>query len=281
MQASLVQAVSNWLLPAAIFALEALTLFFLIKNKRRMGMPVFFSYLIFNMGLAIAFRIAQLGSAQQYFYIYWTLTAVGMIFNFLVLYEVFVNALKPFSAVIDLAKMLAGWAALFLLATGILSAFATSGSQSSRICTAISLIERSVQLMQCGVLLLMALFGSRLGLSWRAQGASVALGLGLTSAVGTIESYFTTQLSPYSNIVNLMDGMLWTAVVGFWAYTAMKPQPVRASVQNSPTRLILQRWNEALISYQHSGDLAFAPSESFLPSVERTVERVMARKMTN
>jgi hypothetical protein len=45
--------------------------------------------------------------------------------------------------------------------------------------------------------------------------------------------------------------------------------------------LIFQRWNEALISYQHGGDLAFAPSESFLPSVERTVERVMARKMTN
>jgi hypothetical protein len=44
----------------------------------------------------------------------------------------------------------------------------------------------------------------------------------------------------------------------------------------------LQRWNEALVSYSYrdSGAAAMAV-DSFLPSVEKTVERVMARKMVN
>lgn len=282
MHISLVQFISQWLVPVSVFFLEAAVLVFLIRRKRRSDAPVFFNYIIFNMFQAVVLAIAQRGSAQQYFYVYWATTAVVMMFNFLVLYEIFVNALKPYSAVIDLAKMLAGWAAAFLLITGVLTAFAAGGSHATKVCAAISLIERSIQLMQCGVLLLMGLFGSRLGLSWRAQGMSVALGLGVTSAVGMVESYLQAQLTQFATALNMMDGLLWMSVVALWAYTAAKPEAARASAQSSPTRLILQRWNEALISYQQ-GDLAFASSsvEHFLPSVERTVERVMARKMMN
>jgi hypothetical protein len=52
-------------------------------------------------------------------------------------------------------------------------------------------------------------------------------------------------------------------------------------VLDSPSRLIFQRWNEALTTYSVRGEMAFAASgvESFLPGVEQTVDRVLARKI--
>ena len=53
--------------------------------------------------------------ARQYFYIYWALTGVTMVLEFAVMYELLVNALKPYSALIDFGKMLFRWAAIFLI----------------------------------------------------------------------------------------------------------------------------------------------------------------------
>src|SRR5512146_1738251 len=107
MHVSLVQAIYQWAVPTSIFCLEVALLVFLVKRKLRSSVPVFFNYIIFNLIETVILEAAQRGPAHQYFYVYWSLIAVGLIFNFLVLYEVFVNALKPYSAVIDLAKMMA------------------------------------------------------------------------------------------------------------------------------------------------------------------------------
>jgi hypothetical protein len=57
----------------------------------------------------------------------------------------------------------------------------------------------------------------------------------------------------------------------------------RKVIQDAPARLILQRWNEVLLSTplvaRRSDELAFAPVDSFIPGVEKTVERVLSRKM--
>jgi hypothetical protein len=52
-------------------------------------------------------------------------------------------------------------------------------------------------------------------------------------------------------------------------------------VLDSPSRLIFQRWNEALSTYTARGEIAMAANgvNSFLPGVEETVDRVLARKM--
>jgi hypothetical protein len=56
---------------------------------------------------------------------------------------------------------------------------------------------------------------------------------------------------------------------------------VRGNVLDSPRRLIFQRWNEALLTHTVRGEMAFASGgmDSFLPGVEQTVDRVLARKI--
>jgi hypothetical protein len=109
---------------------------------------------------------------------------------------------------------------------------------------------------------------------------SIALGLGVCAAVDLIVSYGQMRF-PSANLQwDLVNGITFLGVLGFWAFALNASQEAPKTVSDQPTRLILQRWNEALVGYRH-GDLAFASShfDSFLPGVEQTVEKVMARKI--
>jgi hypothetical protein len=80
--------------------------------------------------------------------------------------------------------------------------------------------------------------------------------------------------------------MAGIAVYLGWYICFSLPQPALRTAQDSPTRLILQRWNEVLVDTPLLGnkttaDVTVAPVESFLPGVEKTVERIMASKMTH
>jgi len=254
----------------------------LIKRKLRSEFNIFFTYCVFGVGLA-AVGIAgyAFSSSIQYFYIYWVLSFLYIALEFGIMYEIFVNALKPYSALIDLGKMLFRWAGVFLLFAAILTALATSGSISSKCIAAVSVAERSMRLMECGFLLLFFFLERRLGLSWRNHNASIAIGMGATAAMDLSISYLSTHYPARMDSLSMVNSIFYIGVLAFWASALSLPEPGRKSVLDSPSRLIFQRWNEALLTYSQRGELALAssPMDSFLPGVEQTVDRVLARKI--
>ncbi len=110
---------------------------------------------------------------------------------------------------------------------------------------------------------------------------SIALGLGTSAAAGLVALYLQSRFPQNSEIFYLGENVCYFAVVIFWFASLRAPVAARSNVLDSPSRLIFQRWNEALVSYGHRGEMAMATSsvESFLPGVEQTVERILARKM--
>jgi hypothetical protein len=73
--------------------------------------------------------------------------------------------------------------------------------------------------------------------------------------------------------------MIFLGVVTFWAVCFRQVEPARKNVLDSPARLIFQRWNEALLSHGYGQAVAASSVESFLPGIEKTVDRVMARSV--
>lgn len=255
----------------------------LVRRKIRSDFPVFLVYNAYAalaaVALAVCFIVASMPSASQhfYFYVYWTLNALFMVLQFGVMYEIFVNALKPYAGLIDLGKMLFGWAAVFLLLAATLTAFATAGSTAAKCIAAVSLMERTLRLMQCGLLLLFFVFERRLALSWRSYPVSLALGLGTFAALGLVFSYLRTHFVAWTPRFDIMDNAAYLGVVAYWAFCFVQAEAVRKNVLDSPSKLIFQRWNEALIASRANGAAA-SSVESFLPGIEQTVDRVMARK---
>lgn len=275
---------TQWILIAiSIVAagVQGFTLRILKQQKLRSEFPVFFRYSLFTVvGYAIVL-IPFVISCPQYFYVYWALTSVTMVLEFGVLYELLVNALKPYSALIDLGKMLFRWAAVFLVLAALLTAFATTGTSNHKIAAASELLQRTVRLMQCGLLLLFFGLEKRLGLSWRTHSMSIALGLGIYAGVDLSTTYLIDRLPAMTGPLQILANLTYLGAASLWAYSLARPEPVRSNVLDSPRRLIFQRWNEALLTHTARGEMAFAGSgmESFLPGVEQTVERVLARKI--
>jgi hypothetical protein len=267
-------------------AVQAALVYFLAKRNKRSNFPIFFVFNILAVIAAVALFSAHAAaiSVPEYFYLFWALNALLMLVEFGVMYEIFVQALKPYDGLIDLGKMLFKWAGVFLLLAAGLTAFSTADSNSAKCIAAVNLLERGVLLMQCGLLLLFFIFQRRLGLSWRSHTVCIALGLGISATLELGFSYLRTHFAAWGATLDLVDLAQYLAVVSFWSVCFFIREPQRKNVLDSPAKLIFQRWNEALITSPFSaGRLAMGTGgmNSFLPNVEQTVERVMARKMIN
>ena len=276
MQMTLSQA----MIAGAFLFMQVSILALMVKRGQRSVFPIFFNYLVFSTVAVSLSVLAFLFIHVQYFYIYWSMSTLVMLFGFAVMYEVFVNILKPFSAVIDLGKMLFLWAGLFLLLAAFLTAVVTNGSQPNKLVVAVDLCDRCVHLMQCGMLMLLIFFEKRLNLSWRSHAMCIAIGMGAAAAIDLTVSYGQTRFPELTQRLDMFNSVAFVSILAFWAFRLMAKQPARKTAADSPTRLILQRWNEALVGYGY-GDVAFASNagDSFLPGVEKTVDRVLARKI--
>lgn len=270
------------LLSVGIALVQVYILRTLVVRKLRNDFPIFTLYTLFGVTLMAATLAGNAFlSDTQYFYLYWVLNFINTALEFGVMYEILVNALKPYAALIDLGKMLFRWAAIFLLFACVLTALVTAGSQTSKIEAAVALLERSTRLMQCGLLLLFFFLEKRLGLSWRNYNMCVALGLGSTAALDLSFSYMKVQFPAQIETFCLFEGCFYIGVVAFWAYCLSQPEPARKNVLDSPSRLIFQRWNDVLVANRFSSASATSIGgiDSFLPNVEQTVDRVLARKI--
>jgi hypothetical protein len=255
----------------------------ILNRGRYSEFSIFAAYNVLGVLLAlIGLFGSRLQGCNQYFYIWWVSGVLYVGLEFGLLYEIFVNALKPYSALIDLGKMLFAWASVFLLIAATLTAFASSGSGANKITAAMTVVERTMRLIECGLLLLFFLFEKRLHLSWKNANIGIAIGLGVSGALDLAVSYLSSHYPWRIEELGLINSLAYVSILLFWTYCLSAQKKNNVSVLESPNRLIFQRWNEALLSYKE-GELAFASGrvDSFLPGVERTVERVLARKMVN
>jgi hypothetical protein len=276
--AGIVICIATSLVQIAIFAVLA-------RRKLRLDFPTFFSYVGFS-AITNLFLIAVVlrggPRSNQYFYSYWVLNVVVMLLEFGVMSEILTNALKPYTGLIDLGRMLFRWAALFLLLVAVLTAFATSGSTITKCIAAGTIIGRSLRLMQCGLLLLFFLFERRLALPWRSAPVSLALGLGITAAASISVSFLGTHFTAWLQVLDLTETASSFAIAIFWLACFAQPEPARKNVLDSPSKVIFQRWNEALVSAAaQDKNPALAAVDSFLPGIEKTVDRVLARKIAH
>jgi len=267
-------------------AIQLLLLKILANKGLRERFPAFFAYNAAYAAITVLLTVAGVfggPASAAYFYLYWVLNTILMLLEFGIMYEVFVHAVKPYAGLIDLAKMLFGWAALFLLLAAALTAFSTSGSHMLKCVAATAYLERGLRMMQCGLLILFFLFEKRLGLSWRSYSVCTALGLGVVAASELGITFFRTEYPASGLFLDFMTNVIYLGTLLWWVGCFRLPQPERKTVLDSPAKLIFQRWNDALLAtpFVAQGGAAAAQMDSFLPNVEKTVDRVLARKLVN
>lgn len=260
-------------------------LIFMLRRKLRAEFPFFFTYTAFDVvSFFVLYSVYHL-APNSYFKAYWTMSALSSIQGFLVIYEVFTYAIRPYAGLRDLGKVLFRWVAMLVVLAGSLMAISSTGMSGRYLMAAITEMERAVRLMQCGLLLFIFCCSNYLGLTWRNFAAGTALGYGIyasTSLVGfslrvQFGSRWDSTLSTITTVSYAVCALIWLA------YSAM-PEKALQRVHNEVVyRPIFDRWNQAALVLT----APMAPNEAammggghtYLTEIERAVDDIMAQQI--
>jgi len=240
----------------------------MVRRKLRLEFPFFFAYALFQViSVPVHFALYQRGVYADYFYAYWTSSAIGIGLGLAVLYEVFQHSFRPYAALRGLGSMLFRWATLVLLLVGLITALTSTGGPSPLI-TGILSLERSIRMMQCGLLLLLLLFSPRLGISWRSHVFGITAGFGGYAAVVLTLITMRSHLNfPGDPAYSLINSLAYTLAAATWLGYLLAPELARGAVRVQP---VPDGWDFAL-----QGIGRTQPPEGFLSNMQKTVDRIL------
>jgi hypothetical protein len=251
------------------WALSLAVVVTMVRRKLRPEFPFFFSYAAFQVvSVPVQFALYQRGVYTDYFYAYWVSSALGIGLGLTVLFEIFQHAFRPYAALRGLGSMIFRWAALVLLLVAVITALSAPASQSPLI-TAILSLERSIRMMQCGLLILMLFFSPQLGLSWRSYLFGISAGFGGYAVVSLTLVTLRMHLNiPGDTAYSLINSGAYTFAALTWFGYLLAPEPARQAVRVQP---VPDQWDFAL-----QGIGRTQPPEGFLSNMEKTVDRILS-----
>ena len=232
--------------------------------------PYFFNYALLQVVSDPVLFVIQRHSYTLYYWSYWVSTALSALLSFAVLQEVFHDAFRPYEALRDLGVILFRWSALVVLLVGVMWAMtAAHSSQLDVITNGIFLVQRSVCLMQCGLVFFLLLFSEYLGISRRHVLFGIALGFGIFASVSMLVAAAASSHATFvhASVLSQIESAAYDFAVIIWlGYTALAPVGSRVALASARSK----DWNYAL------EDARVQPAaDSLLDTMDRTVERLL------
>jgi hypothetical protein len=217
------------------------------KRKLIRELPIFSAFVIWSLVTSVALFVGyRLEGYATYFYGFWAKEGVMNALIFATLYELYAHVFKNYKALQRLGAMLFWWTGIVLLLVATVMAASAPGIDTSRLISALTTLERSVRVIQVGLLLFLVVFTSYFKLSWRNYIFGLALGFGVYAAGQLIAVSLRAHLGPQANqlwgkasvIAYVLGALIWTKYL-----SVVEPVVVR---QGTPQREELERWNQAL-----------------------------------
>lgn len=146
-------------------------------------LPLFLSYHIFLIVRSIALSFVIGTHPWGYFYGYWITEVVAWAWCLAAIQEVTTLLCSPYASIQRLIVVLFRWGGGLLIAIAVFTAYAAPGADVERVMAGILILERSVRIVQVGLLSLLFVFAGFLRLRWPHYAFGVALGFGIFCSV--------------------------------------------------------------------------------------------------
>src|SRR6201987_963829 len=159
--------------------LQAFLVGIMLWRRVHRTFPIFFGYIVFQiLVFAITFPLHSPRFYAIFFYLYWATTAVSVVLGFRVIHEIFLDVFRPYHTLRDLGSVLFKWAGLVMLMVAGVVAASTRADAGDLMVNAILTAQRSVRVVQCGLVLFLIVFARYLGVNRQQKSFGVALGFG-------------------------------------------------------------------------------------------------------
>jgi len=249
--------------------LQSVAAVVLWRRKLHKQFPVFFLFLLAQIAnFAALFPLWLVGSRGVYFYLFWVGEAVNAFLGFKVIHEIFLDVFRPYHTLKDLGTLLFKWAGVVLLLVSVVVAFSRS-SDNNPLMHALTTLQRSVRIVQVGLILFLLLFARFLGVSRRQFSFGISCGFGLLASVELmLMALHSGDFVTLENL-NLINMTVYILAIFVWVGYALSRQALRVPATN---HLQTERWEQGLEDLQHP-----ASSGSLIPMFEGMVERAFSR----
>ena len=249
--------------------LQSVVAVILWRRKLHKQFPVFFSFLLAQVAnFAVTFPLWLVGDFKTYFVFFWLGEAVNAVLGFKVIHEIFLDVFRPYHTLKDLGTLLFKWAGVVMLLVSVVVAFSNSFDQNPLV-HALTTLQRSVRIVQLGLILFLLLFSSFLGVSRKQVSFGISVGFGLFAGVElmlmALNSGGLVRTANF-NLINMFSLIL--AILVWFGYSLSR-KAVRVAAVN---HLQTQRWEQGLADLQRP-----LSSDSLIPMFEGMVERAFSR----
>jgi hypothetical protein len=263
----------NWLMYLSWVAgpaLEITLLAFMIHRKLHTEFPRFFSYILFQIVKSAALFATYRYYPDVYFEAYWTGNAVSVILAVVVMDEILHKLFKEYGGAQNLGAVIFRWTCGLLLILAIVNALSSQQGSSDRVVATVLSFDRSVRLMQCGLVCLLLILCRFLKHCWQQRVFGIALGFGIFSSIELIlVSAAMHYGSSSGEIVSLVKSAAYNGVTLLWIFYLKQQEEAIPEMQLAPALGVPMA---ALADSTPGGT-----RDPFISMVENAVEQVLSR----
>jgi hypothetical protein len=231
-----------------------LALGLVFRRKVLRQFPLFSSYLVFHIleQLTAILVYHHFGrTSWPYLYEYWTAQAIGIALRFGIIYEIFLHVLRSYDGLRHAGIVVLRWAAVLLAVAAVIAAVVGPHYEPGFALKGAVVLERSIDVVQCGLLVLLFLFASYFALTWRNYVFGIALGFGVIASMELLAAALATQFSFISDmILNSLPRIAYASATIIWAVYLLSPEPSRMEIKALPQHE-LEKWNQELLELLH------------------------------
>ena len=263
----------NWLMYLSWIAgptLQITLIVCMVRQRMQIVFPRFFSYILFQILKSGVLFVTYRYYAEGYFDAYWAGNAISVVLAITVMDEILHKLFEEYGGAQNFGSLIFRWSCGLLLLLAIVNALCTREGASDQVVAVVLAFDRSVRVMQCGLVCLLLLLCRSLRHSWRQRVFGIALGFGIFASVELILVSIALRSSSSSGaIVSLSKSAAYNAVTLLWIFYLSQQS------ESIPGMEFAAKGNAQSVPL--TDFVPVTSSDSFISMVEEVVEQVLLR----
>jgi hypothetical protein len=222
----------------------------MVRRKMIRELPAFFVYTCFQLvQAAVLFAMAEMDYFTKVQYdtavIVESYISAGL--RFAVIHEIFRHVFRSYPAMQSLGGKIFRWSTVSLMVVAVVLVASSTGPSLNYLSVGIIVINRAVDIMQVGLLVLLVLLVKYLRLTWSTYVFPIAVGLGAYSSTLLMMAAFHAHYGMYSQtaLLSHIDRVTYTCCTVVWFTALLQPARAQKPIE-PPVSAELESWNAAL-----------------------------------
>lgn len=233
-----------WIAPHVLQLVIAVTM---IRRRLLHEFSMFLAYTIFQSvqsAILLVLDHSSAISATQYWNTAWVGLLITIMLRFAVIHEIFTCVFLNYPALRELSRLLLRWTTVVLVLTAV-AVTAGTPRETPFLLSEVHLVNRAVELIQSGLLVVLFLFCTYFRLSFRSYAYGIAMGLGIYAslhlATAALRVWIGTPVAG-GYVLDFVTMATYHGCVLIWLVYLLAPETAGRPVQALPDNN-LEQWN--------------------------------------